>query len=296
MHDILEQGRTRSFSVTDHGLIDGLLDVGGSDLLGFYIMLKRFVSRKPEDTPGVTMSFSVRYYCKRSGVGQEKFYRLMTLLWQVGLVDVRKETLSEGGKKGWQNRYVIHDYPPYEENIHVIRIGSFTNARSRRYSDTGIPASGIPEAERKNKITREYSGGGYTRARKDTCIMSPGAAPSGTRAAPVPPRDTPADSLRPAVAKARAMVKQITGVDLPEAVLEKMAVYDDEQIHNAVMVLDAYLARNDVDDVGGFLLQALAEQWRLEPAPRRKREPKKVARASGKRGRKHQVSLNSLYV
>lgn len=92
------------------------------------------------------------------------------------------------------------------------------------------------------------------------------------------------------------MVKQITGVELAEAVLEKMAAYDDEQIHNAVTILNTYLARNDVDDVGGFLLEALAEGWRLEPAPRRKREPKGVARASRERGRKHQVSLNSLYV
>ncbi|MFZ5898454.1 MAG: helix-turn-helix domain-containing protein [Bacillota bacterium] len=271
-------------------------------------VLRRGFTATPNEvllSPGLSLAAKTVYallllFAWRDGEcfpGQEKLARA------AGCTDrtIRKylDELRSYGLISWLQRglnqtniYYIHDLGEVEALKALSHKDRKGFSGPDRKDLSGQDRKGFSDKE---DPVEEYSSSGYMRAREDTCTMCTSGA---TRAStPAPHSDTPADLLRPTVAEARAMVKQITGVELAEAVLEKMAAYDDEQIHNAVMVLNAYLSRNDVDDVGGFLLEALAEGWQLgTPAPRRKREPKRVARASKESGQKHQVSLNSLYV
>ncbi|MGB9886690.1 MAG: hypothetical protein ACPLRW_06800 [Moorellales bacterium] len=159
------RGRTRGYLTVPNDLVDGLLALGpgGIDAVGFYCALKRFVDRRQDGQSETLMDWSVRSFCAKFHIGQERFYRLSELLWRVGLVDIEKEVTD----RGWRNRYVIHDCPDYPGPLRQIREGSFRHRSekvptgkseediSESESDgvlpegipeTGIPAMGIPMA------------------------------------------------------------------------------------------------------------------------------------------------------
>ncbi len=168
---LITQGRTKGFFTVENYIQDGLLEVGGIDLAGFYTALKRFVDRREgagsNSSAGDLMNWSVDTFCKKFKMGKNRFYRLAEMLWQLGLLDVSKSVVifnKKNGQSGWQNSYVIHDYPPYEGHLKVVRDGSFKYKKKpgddaeQGYSDmgippgegsseSGIPKSGIPESE-----------------------------------------------------------------------------------------------------------------------------------------------------
>lgn len=150
----IAKGRTRGYFTVDNAIIDGLLGLGpsGIDAVGFYCALKRFVDRRTEAESESVMDWSVEGFCKRFRIGRDRFYRLLDILWQVGLVDVQKH-IDAGG---WQNRYLIHDYVEYEGPIRAVRTGTFRHKKAGSgeadtgeapggIPETGIPETGIPE-------------------------------------------------------------------------------------------------------------------------------------------------------
>jgi hypothetical protein len=128
----------------DQQVVDGLLELGNVEVVGFYTALKRFIDRRPEaDRAGQVMEWSVTAFCRKMRVGRDKFYRLMDLLWQVGLVDVEKVV----DNPGWHNRYIVHDYPAYDGNLRKIREGTFRHSKAGAGKPDGEAAEGrIPEA------------------------------------------------------------------------------------------------------------------------------------------------------
>ncbi|MDO7785821.1 hypothetical protein [Desulforamulus aquiferis] len=118
---VITQGRTKGYFTVENYIQDGLLEVGGIDLAGFYTALKRFIDRREGASPGDIMNWSIDTFCRRFKMGKNRFYRLAEMLWQLGLLDVDKVMSISG----WQNSYVIHDCPPYEGKLRIYREGSF---------------------------------------------------------------------------------------------------------------------------------------------------------------------------
>lgn len=162
----ITKGRTRGYFAVENVIIDGLLalKVAGIDAVGFYCALKRFIDRRIEEGEAGerqrVMDWSVETFCKKFRIGHDRFYRLMDVLWQVGLVDVEKKIDGSG----WQNCYAVHDYLDYEGPVRIIRAGSFRHKKQESgvaskpplaaqggipeagISETGIPETGIPKA------------------------------------------------------------------------------------------------------------------------------------------------------
>lgn len=134
-------GRERGFTAVENFIADGLLEEYGFDVYGAYSALKRFVDRRPGAARGQIMDWSVKGFCKKFHIGTDRFYRLINTLWQLGLVDVEKVIL----KRGWKNRYIVHDYPPYEGELRVIREGYFHKRQEQKGSTSNGPKTGIPE-------------------------------------------------------------------------------------------------------------------------------------------------------
>lgn len=134
-------GRQRGFTAIENVIADGLLEEYGFDVYGAYSALKRFIDRRPGAAPGQVMDWSVKGFCKKFHIGTDRFYRLINTLWQLGLVDVEKVIL----KHGWKNRYIVHDYPPYEGELFVIREGYFHKKQGQKKSTLSSPKTGIPE-------------------------------------------------------------------------------------------------------------------------------------------------------
>lgn len=119
---IIGQGRSAGgYAVIQNSTLDGLLQHGGVDLAGFYLALKRFIDRRQGPTSNQTMDWSIKYFCTKFTMGQQRFYRLAEKLWQLGLLDVEKVISPDG----WQNKYLVHDYPPYQGPLRLFRQGSF---------------------------------------------------------------------------------------------------------------------------------------------------------------------------
>ena len=142
----------RGHLTIENEIADGLLEIGGIDLAGFYAALKRFIDRRESAENKKTMPFTVNYFCKKFSIGKSRFYRLANLLWQVGLLDIEKDY----SRNGWLNTYMVHDFPDYPGSLQVIREGSFKYTKSDKpqeggYSDMGIPTAGIPGAECKKR-------------------------------------------------------------------------------------------------------------------------------------------------
>jgi len=160
---LIVQGRTHGHLTIENDIADGLLEVGGIDLAGFYAALKRFIDRRESPDNKSTMPFTVEYFCQKFKIGKSRFYRLAEMLWQIGMLDIDKDRSGNG----WRNIYVVHDYPGYDGPIKKIREGSFKYSKKESEkvqdnsdlgqpyaekpdfskhssSDSGIPAAGIP--------------------------------------------------------------------------------------------------------------------------------------------------------
>jgi len=124
---IIEQGRTGGgYAIIQNIVLDGLLQYGGVDLAGFYLALKRFIDRRQDPGSKQTMDWSVRLFCIKFNMGQQRFYRLAEKLWQLGLLDVTKACTPEG----WQNKYLVHDYAASQGPLVPIRDGTFKYRRA----------------------------------------------------------------------------------------------------------------------------------------------------------------------
>ncbi|MEW5953366.1 MAG: hypothetical protein AB1815_06400 [Bacillota bacterium] len=171
MPDIVK-GRTRGGYLTiENYILDGLLEYGSIDLAGFYSALKRFIDRRVEQ-PGNLMKWTVNAFCKKFKIGHDRFYKMADMLWCLGLLDVEKQyTQTQRKNTSWSNKYILHDFPPYEGSLRQYRSGSFRSKKATDkdenhietgedidptwlYSgipDSGIPESGIPESGSINK-------------------------------------------------------------------------------------------------------------------------------------------------
>lgn len=148
MSDIIK-GRTRGGYLTvDNYILDGLLEYGSIDLAGFYSALKRFIDRRGEQ-PGNLMKWTVNVFCKKFKIGHDRFYKLADMLWALGLLDVEKQyTQTRRKNTSWSNKYILHDFPPYEGSLRRYRSGSFRTKKAdldSRIPGSGIPESGIPD-------------------------------------------------------------------------------------------------------------------------------------------------------
>lgn len=125
MSDIVK-GRTRGGYLTiENYILDGLLEYGSIDLAGFYSALKRFIDRRVEQ-PGNLMKWTVNAFCKKFKIGHDRFYKLADTLWCLGLLDVEKQyTQTQRKNTSWSNKYILHDFPPYEGSLRLYRSGSF---------------------------------------------------------------------------------------------------------------------------------------------------------------------------
>jgi len=107
---LIVQGRTRGHLTIENDIADGLLEIGGIDLAGFYAALKRFIDRRESFDNKSTMPFTVEYFCKKFKIGKSRFYRLAEMLWQVGMLDIDKDRSGNG----WRNVYIVHDWSGYD--------------------------------------------------------------------------------------------------------------------------------------------------------------------------------------
>jgi len=122
------RGRSKGIMTIENYIEDGLLEIGSIDLAGFYGALKRFVDRRESFDSKATMPWTVDLFCSKFKIGKQRFYRLSELLWQVGLLDVKKESGvidTKKGTMGWRNQYIIHDYPDYDGPLRLVRNGSY---------------------------------------------------------------------------------------------------------------------------------------------------------------------------
>lgn len=157
---IITQGRSKGYVTIENALIDALFEID-IEVAGFYAALKRFIDRRdPKNAPGQVMDWSVEAFCKRFKMGKARFYRIMDILWQVGLVDVSKEPLEHG----WRNQYVVHDYPPYEGPLRKIREGSFRQKRNNEEKLDGADETEPKDNNanlRSNAIRHEFRRSGF---------------------------------------------------------------------------------------------------------------------------------------
>ncbi|OPY62252.1 MAG: Replication initiation and membrane attachment [Pelotomaculum sp. PtaU1.Bin065] len=122
------RGRSKGIMTIENYIEDGLLEIGSIDLAGFYGALKRFVDRRESFDSKAAMPWTVDLFCSKFKIGKQRFYRLSELLWQVGLLDVKKESGvidTKKGTMGWRNQYIIHDYPDYDGPLRLVREGSY---------------------------------------------------------------------------------------------------------------------------------------------------------------------------
>ncbi|KUK41560.1 MAG: Uncharacterized protein XD69_0379 [Clostridia bacterium 62_21] len=81
------------------------------------------------------------------------------------------------------------------------------------------------------------------------------------------------DTLRQAVAE----LAEFTGEEPPQDVIAEMTRYDEQTIANAIAALRQYAGRNAVNNLYGYLLDALRGGWkpgpRVEPTPKEKPRP-----------------------
>lgn len=194
---IIGQGRSAGgYAVIQNSTLDGLLQHGGVDLAGFYLALKRFIDRRQAPGSHQTMEWSIKYFCAKFTMGQQRFYRLAEKLWQLGLLDVEKTVSPEG----WQNKYLVHDYPPYEGPLRPFRQGSFKYRKGEGATfgedeEHGKEATATAAAFRQETCVEEVGAAGDAGGREGTA--GAGIPESGIPKADIPAAGIPAaDTLR----------------------------------------------------------------------------------------------------
>jgi len=102
------------------------------------------------------------------------------------------------------------------------------------------------------------------------------------------------DTLPQAVAE----LAEFTGEEPPQDVIAEITRYDDETIANAMAALRQYAGRNAVDNLYGYLLDALRGAWKPGPtvAPTPKEKPRPGPRHADTISDETRQALRSLYL
>ena len=85
--------------VIQEDVVDGMLELGGPKLVGFYLALRRFLDPRGPEAPQTVGAF-----CEKFGLSRRQFYRLAGLLAEIGLMDIEKSAPGKG------DRFVFHCY------------------------------------------------------------------------------------------------------------------------------------------------------------------------------------------
>lgn len=290
------RGRIKGHLVVDNNVIDGLLEIGGIDLAGFYIALKRFVDRRESVDSNTAMPWTVDYFCQKFKMGKDRFYRLAEMLWGVGLLDVVKEYGSQKGAWGWRNRYAIHDDPGYEGPLRIIREGTFRCPKTgrARNSDTGIPktkvlgipAIGIPIAGREENKTY----------RKNNVVVVTAKAPAtsngltgkdGDQAQSTAPTatDTPSlltgkdgDQAPPGFAnRVQEAFIEAVGHPLPGKIVSELSGYPLDYVLGKIAMMKQ---GKEKSNAVGWLLEACREDYQHLPVKAKKKPSSKKSPAA----------------
>ncbi|TYO94513.1 hypothetical protein [Desulfallas thermosapovorans] len=272
---MIVQGRTRGHLTIENDVADGLLEVGGIDLAGFYAALKRFIDRRESYDNKSTMPFTVEYFCKKFKIGKSRFYRLAEVLWQVGMLDIDKDRSG----KGWRNVYIVHDWPGYDGPLKKIRSGSFrynkkeftdTEGNSdlgqskaensgqiqQKPSDSGIPDSGIPAADippaECNKIQH---------IEKTNIVVVDVVEPPAEKKQKEPIREKVAANGT-TITELQQQAEKVCGVRIPPELLTYLVTeYGIEKVKAKINMLGSVETIN----APGFLIAALRDDFKLMP-------------------------------
>ncbi|MBO8129521.1 MAG: hypothetical protein H0Z39_10060 [Peptococcaceae bacterium] len=104
--------------------------------------------------------------------------------------------------------------------------------------------------------------------------------------------------LRPVIRQAVTTIEELCGTAPDSSFIAKLELYEDDAIINAVNVLTHYAERKTVENVTGFLLDALENGWSLDTilkCPPRRQKPRPPGKTSAKQYRNREL-LNSLYL
>lgn len=94
---VIKSGRskTNQFMIAEFQLLDLINEYGSIELLGFYLTLKRYINRVT-NTKDNQITFSSKTIMKKMGIGNSKYYRLLKMAYNAGLLD--------------QERYITFEY------------------------------------------------------------------------------------------------------------------------------------------------------------------------------------------
>jgi len=272
----IRRGRRKGYQVTENYVVDGLLTLGSTDLLGFYIALKSFVDRRDRNSTDSLYPMTVCGFCSQLRLSKDKFYRLANFLWQVGLLDVEKTVKynPETKRPEVKNEYVIHDYPEQEGKLEVLeerKKRSFRSCNAKKatinktpepYGDNGVPVLGIPKTGR-----HKY----YNKRSVVVDVVDPLVAsnfqqeeePEHTRAVD---GNEPADTAPAVVNELQTTVREVTGASVDVEFLQKLlAEFPAETIREKIKLIGDMGIGTKVRNIPGLLLTALREDFQHIP-------------------------------
>jgi hypothetical protein len=299
------RGRSKGHLVVDNRIIDGLLEIGGIDLAGFYTALKRFVDRRDSPDSKAAMPWTVDYFCQKFKMGKQRFYRLAEMLWRVGLLDVTKDygkLAGREGPSGWRNRYAVHDDPGYEGPLREIREGTFKHTGEEgRYSDTELPGTKVPGIPIQVFLERNVRKEKYRK--DDVVVVTPYPEAKPGQENQTQQTGNPADEG--ASLEAPVTCNGLTGEDggqagfanliqeafmeavghpLPEEILSKLSSYPLDYVLDKIAMMKQ---GKEKSNAVGWLLEACRGDYRHLPGPKPARKGKgKFPRAPGA-GKEH---------
>ncbi|QGP94091.1 hypothetical protein MGLY_35160 (plasmid) [Neomoorella glycerini] len=288
------RGRSRGHLVVDNTLMDGLLEIGGIDLAGFYTALKRFVDRRDSLDSKAAMPWTVDYFCQKFKMGKQRFYRLAEMLWRVGLLDVTKDygkLAGREGPSGWRNRYAIHDDPGYEGPLREIRGGTFKHTGEEgRYSDTELPGTKVPGIPIQVFLERNVRKEKYRK--DDVVVVTPHPEAKPGQGNQTQQTGNPADEGAPL--EAPATCNNLTGEDggqghpgfasrvqeafmeavghpLPGEIVSELSGYPLDYVLGKIAMMKQ---GKEKSNAAGWLLEACREDYRHLPGPKPARKGK----------------------
>jgi hypothetical protein len=89
------------------GDMDKLFEAAGPDVAGFYLRMRTYIYRGP-GAAGNEVIYSVRFLAKKIHCSLDRFYRLLRLCVDLGLITIKKVRGFEGRNR---NVYVINPVP-----------------------------------------------------------------------------------------------------------------------------------------------------------------------------------------
>ena len=302
------RGRSKGHLVVDNRIIDGLLEIGGIDLAGFYTALKRFVDRRDSPDSKAAMPWTVDYFCQKFKMGKQRFYRLAEMLWRVGLLDVTKDygkLAGREGPSGWRNRYAVHDDPGYEGPLREIREGTFKHTGEEgRYSDTELPGTKVPgipiqvflernvrkEKYRKDDVVVVVTPHSETKPGQENKTQQTGksAEESASFEAPTTSNGLTSEDGGQAYQDFASRVQEAfieaVGHPLPREIMGELSGYPLDYVLGKIAMMKQ---GKEKSNAVGWLLEACREDYRYLPGPKSVRKGKgKLPRPPGS-GKEH---------